>query len=160
LRALALPIETEHFDWGAERYLRSGETLPAGALDDLRARFGAVLFGAVGDPRVPDGRHAKEILLALRFELDLYINLRPVNGWHERLTPLKGKGPREIDMMVFRENTEGLYAGVGGNFKKGTADEVAVNEDVNTRKGVDRILRAAFECARGRSGRLCMVDKA
>ena len=155
-----LGIATEEFDWGADRYLRSRETLPAGALDDLRARFGAILFGAVGDPRIPDGVHAKEILLALRFELDLYINLRPVNLFHERLTPLKNKGPRDIDMMVFRENTEGLYAGVGGNFKQGTPDEVAINEDLNTRKGVDRILRAAFECARSRRKRLCMSDKA
>jgi 3-isopropylmalate dehydrogenase len=160
LRALALPIETEEFDWGADRYLRTRETLPAGALDDLRARFGGILFGAVGDPRIPDGIHAREILLALRFELDLYINLRPVNLYDERLTPLKGKGPREIDMLVFRENTEGLYAGVGGCFKQGTPDEVAINEDLNTRKGVDRILRAAFEAARGRRKRVCMADKA
>ena len=160
LAELALPIALERFDWGAERWLARREGLPAGALDDLRARFGAILFGAVGDPRVPDGAHAKEILLGMRFELDLYINLRPVNLYEERLTPLKGKGPREIDMLVLRENTEGLYAGVGGNFKKGTPDEVAVNEDLNTRKGVDRILRAAFEAARGRKKKLCMTDKA
>ncbi|MSP60761.1 MAG: 3-isopropylmalate dehydrogenase [Myxococcales bacterium] len=160
LSALDLSIATETFDWGADRYLRTRETLPAGALDDLRERFGAILFGAVGDPRIPDGIHAKEILLALRFELDLYINLRPVLLYDERLTPLKGKGPRDIDMMVLRENTEGLYVGFGGNFKQGTPDEVAINEDLNTRKGVDRILRAAFECARGRRKRLCMSDKA
>ncbi len=160
LSALALPIETEEFDWGADRYLRSKETLPAGALEDLAARFGAILFGAVGDPRIPDGIHAREILLAMRFRLDLYINLRPVQLIDERFTPLKNRGPREIDMMVFRENTEGLYAGVGGNFKRDTVDEVAIEEDLNTRKGVDRILRAAFECARGRRKKLCMADKA
>jgi 3-isopropylmalate dehydrogenase len=159
-KEMGLHLATEEFDWGADRYLRTRETLPKGALDDLRARFGAILFGAVGDPRIPDGIHAKEILLALRFELDLYINLRPVNLYDERFTPLKGKGPRDIDMLVFRENTEGLYAGVGGNFKQGTADEVAINEDLNTRKGVDRILRAAFEAARRRRQRLCMSDKA
>ncbi len=160
LRALALPVETEEFDWGADRYLRTRETLPKGALDDLRARFGAILFGAVGDPRIPDGIHAREILLAMRFQLDLYVNLRPVQLVDERFTPLKGKGPREIDMVVFRENTEGLYAGIGGNFKRDTADEVAIEEDLNTRKGVDRILRAAFQCARSRRKKLCMADKA
>jgi len=98
--------------------------------------------------------------LGLRFKLDLYINLRPVRLFDERLTPLKGKTTRDIDMLVFRENTEGLYAGVGGNFKKDTPDEIAINEDVNTRKGVERILRAAFAAARGRKKSLCMSDKA
>src|SRR5262249_18627828 len=88
------------------------------------------------------------------------INLRPVNLYSAELCPLKGKGPREVDMVVLRENTEGLYAGLGGNFKQGTVDEVAINEDLNTRKGVDRILRAAFECARVRKKKLCMADKA
>jgi len=110
---------------------------------------------------VPDNRHGREILLGLRFKLDLYINLRPVQLFDERLCPLKGKGPKDIDMMVFRENTEGLYVDVGGIFKKGTPDEVAINEDLNTRKGVERIIRAAFEwaVAHGKT-RVCMSDKA
>jgi 3-isopropylmalate dehydrogenase len=158
--SLSQPIDFTHFDWGAERWLRDGTTLPEGAFEDLRDHFQAILFGALGDPRVPDQVHARDILLGLRFKLDLFVNLRPVRLLDERLTPLKGKTPRDIDMLVFRENTEGLYAGVGGNFKKGTPDEIAINEDVNTRKGVERILRAAFEAARGRRKSVCMSDKA
>ena len=157
---MAAPLELVHFDWGAERWLRDRTTLPAGAVEDLRGHFGAILFGALGDPRVPEQIHARDILLGLRFQLDLYINLRPVRLLDERLTPLKGRTPGMIDMLVFRENTEGLYAGVGGNFKKDTPDEIAINEDVNTRKGVERILRAAFEAARARRKKLCMSDKA
>jgi 3-isopropylmalate dehydrogenase len=158
--ALRTPIELVHFDWGAERWLRDRTTLPAGAAEELASDFQAILFGAVGDPRVPEQVHARDILLGLRSQLDLYVNLRPVRLYDERLTPLKGKSTRDIDMLVFRENTEGLYAGLGGNFKKGTADEIAINEDVNTRKGVERILRAAFSAARGRRKKLCMSDKA
>jgi len=158
--ALAASIDLTHFDWGAERWLRDRTTLPEGAFEELRDQYAAILFGALGDPRVPEQVHARDILLGLRFRLDLYINLRPVKLLDERLTPLKHKTPRDIDMLVFRENTEGLYAGVGGNFKKGTPDEIAINEDVNTRKGVERILRAAFEAARQRRKKLCMSDKA
>jgi 3-isopropylmalate dehydrogenase len=158
--ALRAPIELVHFDWGAERWLRDRTTLPTGAAEELARDYHAILFGAVGDPRVPEQVHARDILLGLRSQLDLYINLRPVRLYDERLTPLKGKSVRDIDMLVFRENTEGLYAGVGGNFKKGTADEIAINEDVNTRKGVERILRAAFSAARVRRKKLCMSDKA
>jgi 3-isopropylmalate dehydrogenase len=153
-------IDFTHFDWGAERWLRDRTTLPDGAVDDLRDHYAAILFGALGDPRVPEQIHARDILLGLRFKLDLYINLRPVLLLDERLTPLKNKTRSDIDMLVFRENTEGLYAGVGGNFKKDTPDEIAINEDVNTRKGVERILRAAFEAARQRRKKLCMSDKA
>ena len=162
LEALDLDVATQHFDWGAERYLATREAVPPGAFDDLSANYDAILFGAVGDPRVPDGAHAREILLGMRFQLDLYINLRPVHLFEEHLTPLKNKRPADIDFVVFRENTEGLYAGMGGNFKKNTPDEVAINDDVNSRKGVDRILRAAFEHARhhARRKRLCMTDKA
>ncbi len=160
LEAARAPIELKTFDWGAERWLKDGTTLPDGAFEDLRDNFRAILFGALGDPRVPEQVHARDILLGLRFRLDLYINLRPVRLLDERLTPLKGKTCKDIDLLVFRENTEGLYAGVGGNFKKGTPDEVAINEDLNTRKGVERILRAAFEAARGRRKKLCMSDKA
>jgi 3-isopropylmalate dehydrogenase len=157
---LGQPADLSHFDWGAERWLRDRTTLPPGAMEELRDRYHAILFGALGDPRVPEQIHARDILLGLRFQLDLYINLRPVKLLDERLTPLKNKRVSDIDMLVFRENTEGLYAGVGGNFKKGTPDEIAINEDVNTRKGVERILRAAFTAARQRRKKLCMSDKA
>ncbi len=148
------------FDWGAERYLREGVSLPAGALEELRRDFDVVLLGALGDPRVPDMKHAADILFGLRFGLDLYANIRPIKLLHSRLTPLKNRTEAELDFVIIRENTEGLYAGLGGNFKKGTPDEVAVQEDINTRKGVERIIRFAFEYAR-RHGRkkLLMSDK-
>ena len=147
-------------DWGAERFLADGTTLPEGALDDLRKNQDAILLGALGDPRVPDMRHAKDILFGLRFGLDLFANVRPVKLLDAKLTPLKGRGLDDLDMMIFRENTEGHYVGVGGNFKKDTKDEVALQEDVNTYKGVERILRYAFDYARkaGRK-RLVMTDK-
>ncbi|MFQ5816768.1 MAG: 3-isopropylmalate dehydrogenase [Terriglobia bacterium] len=153
-------LELVEFDWGAERYLREGVALPAGALDELRRDFDAILLGALGDPRVPDMKHAADILFGLRFGLDLYANVRPVKLLDPRLTPLKERTEAEIDFVIIRENTEGLYAGLGGNFKKGTPDEVAIQEDVNTRKGVERIIRFAFEYAR-RHGRkkLLMSDK-
>jgi 3-isopropylmalate dehydrogenase len=157
---LKRPLELVHFDWGAERWLREGISIPPGGLEDLRNNFQAILFGAVGDPRVRDQIHAHEILLGLRTKLDLYINQRPIKLLDERLTPLKGKREKDIDMVVFRENTEGLYANVGGNFKRDTPDEIAVNEDINTRKGVERIIRAAFEMARQRPRKkICMSDK-
>jgi len=157
---LGRPVELVSFDWGAERWLRDKTTLPDGAAAELARDYQAILFGALGDARVPEQIHARDILLGLRFQLDLYINLRPVVLLDERLTPLKGKTERDIDMLVFRENTEGVYAHVGGNFKRGTADEIAINEDVNTRKGVERILRAGFVAAQRRRKSLCMVDKA
>ncbi len=155
-RGLAL---TE-FPWSAEHYLKTGETLPKGAQAMLQERFDAILLGAMGDPRVPDNRHAADILLGLRFQLDLYVNYRPVKLFHERLCPLKGTTPAELDFVVFRENTEGLYVMMGGNFKKDTADEVATDVDLNTRKGVERIIRHAFEFAK-RTGRtrVAMSDK-
>ena len=137
------------FDWGADHYLKTGVTLPPGALDMLQDGFDAILLGAMGDPRVPDNRHAADILLGLRFQLDLYVNYRPVRLFHERLCPLKGARREDVDFVVFRENTEGLYVMMGGNFKKDTPDEVATEIDLNTRKGVERIVRHAFEFARG-----------
>ena len=126
----------------------------------LRDEFDAILFGALGDPRVPGNQHAADILLGLRFKLDLYVNARPVELLHERLTPLRGRTEKDIRLIVFRENTEGLYVGVGGVFKQDTPDEVAVQEDINSRKGVERIIRYAFEYARqNRRQRLCMSDK-
>jgi 3-isopropylmalate dehydrogenase len=154
------PLEFVEFDWGADKYLREGVSLPAGAVEMLRDEFDAILFGALGDPRVPTNQHAADILLGLRFQLDLYVNARPVELLHERLTPLRDRTEKDIRLMVLRENTEGLYVGVGGFFKKGTPDEIAVQEDVNSRKGVERIIRYAFEYARQRGlKRVCMSDK-
>jgi 3-isopropylmalate dehydrogenase len=155
-----LPLELVSFPWDADRYLASGETLPAGALDDFRDRYAAIFIGAYGDPRVPDMKHAADILLGIRFGLDLYINFRPVKLYDERLCPLRDKTVTDMDMIIFRENTEGAYVNVGGVFKRNTADEVAVQEEIHTRKGVERILRAAFEYAAAHGRReVCMADK-
>ncbi len=158
--AFEIPLELEWFDYGADKYLETGISLPEGGLENLRDNFDAIYLGALGDPRVPDMTHAKEILLGLRFDLDLFVNHRPVKLLDERLCPLKDRGVDDIDFVVFRENTEGLYVGVGGIFKRGTADEIAVQEDINTRKGVERIIRHAFEYARqhGRKS-VVMSDK-
>ena len=153
-------LEFVEFDWGAEKYLRDGVTLPEGALEMLRNEFDAIFMGAMGDPRIPDMRHAADILLGIRFGLDLYANVRPVRLLHEKLCPLKDVKLDQINFTVFRENTEGAYVGVGGVFKKGTADEVAVQEEINTRKGVQRIIEYAFEYARERGlKKVCMSDK-
>ena len=164
LRAVAAAagreLELVEFDWGADRYLRDGVSLPTGAEDMLRREFDAILVGALGDPRVPSMKHAADILLGLRFKLDLYVNARPVELLDPRLTPLRDRTERDIHFIVFRENTEGAYVGMGGIFKKGTADEIAIQEDVNTRKGVERIVRYAFEYARQHKlRRVCMSDK-
>ena len=168
-------IEFVDLDWGADKYLREKVTLPEGALEMLRDEFDAILFGALGDPRVPSNQHAADILLGLRFKLDLYVNARPTELFDNRLTPLRDRTVRDVNLIVFRENTEGLYVGVGGIFKKGTEDEIAVQEDFNSRKGVERIIRYAFEYARshsrssaglqatssgqGKPLRVCMSDK-
>lgn len=155
-----LPLELVHLDWDADRYLATGETLPAGALEDFRDNYSAIFIGAYGDPRVPDMKHAADILLGIRFGLDLFINLRPVRLYDARLCPLKDRTEKDVDFVVFRENTEGAYVNVGGNFKKGTPDEVAVQEEVHTRKGVERIIRAAFEYAVAHGRReVLMSDK-
>jgi 3-isopropylmalate dehydrogenase len=154
------PLEFVEFDWGAEKFLREGVTLPEGGMEMLRDEFDAILFGALGDPRVPSNQHAADILLGLRFKLDLYVNARPTELLHERFTPLRERSTKDLNLIVFRENTEGLYVGVGGFFKKGTADEIAVQEDLNSRKGVERIIRHAFAYARERKlKRVCMSDK-
>ena len=159
-REFGFSLEKTRFDWGADRYLADGTTLPEGAVEMFQSEYDAILLGAVGDPRVPDNRHAADILLGLRFKLDLYINLRPVKLLDDRLTPLKNRTTADVDFVVLRENTEGLYTFVGGNFKKGTPDEVAVQEEINTRKGVERIVKAAFTFAE-RTGRkkVTMADK-
>jgi 3-isopropylmalate dehydrogenase len=164
LKTVAAPakraLEFVELDWGADKYLREGVSLPPSAVEMLRDEFDAILFGALGDPRVPSNQHAADILLGLRFKLDLFVNARPVELLHDRLTPLRGRTEKDIRLMVFRENTEGLYVGVGGFFKKGTADEIAVQEDVNSRKGVERIIRYAFEYAKVNGlKRVCMSDK-
>jgi 3-isopropylmalate dehydrogenase len=155
-----LQIKLTNFDWSADKYLATGISMPDGALDMLAAEYDAILAGAFGDPRVKDNQHAADILLGMRFGLDLYINMRPIKLIDARLCPLKDRTEKEIDFVVFRENTEGLYTFMGGNFKKGTADEIAVQEEINTRKGVERIITAAFDYARatGRK-RLTMSDK-
>src|SRR5512139_1583740 len=140
------------FDFGGERYKRTGEVLPDSAANDL-SKFDAILLGAIGHPDVKPGILEKGILLRLRFELDQYINLRPVKLYPGVDTPLKDKGPKDIDFVVVRENTEGLYTGSGGFLKRGTADEIAVQESINTRKGVERCVRYAFDFCRKRNKR-------
>jgi 3-isopropylmalate dehydrogenase len=148
IQAAGAPAELTNFDWGAERYLRDATTVPANGFADLQRNFDAVLVGAFGDPRVATNIHAKEILLGMRFKMDLYANVRPVFLLDASLCPLKGMQPMDIDFVVIRENTEGVYGDLGGVFKQGTADEIAIQEDVNTRKGVERVIRFAFEFAK------------
>src|SRR6267378_761173 len=153
-------VDLEMLPWGADYYLQCGVTIPPDGYAMLRDEFDAIYIGALGDPRVADHRHARDILLGIRFELDLYVNYRPIRLLDERLCPLKGRGTSDVNFVVFRENTEGLYVGVGGRFKAGTEDEITVQEELNTYKGVHRIVRHAFEHARtaGRR-RICMADK-
>jgi len=145
LAATGIDLETTQFDWSADRYLADGVTVPPDGFTMLDRDFDAILIGAFGDPRVVTNIHAKEILLGMRFQMDLYANVRPVRLLDESLCPLKGIQPKDVDFVVIRENTEGVYGDVGGVFKKGTADEVAIQEDINTRKGVERVIRYAFE---------------
>ena len=152
-------LQLEHLPWSADHYLKTGETLPANGYQLLR-EFDAIFVGALGDPRVADNRHARDILLGTRFELDLYVNYRPVRLLDDRLSPLKDRGRKDINFVVFRENTEGVYVGVGGRFKAGTDDEVAIQEEINTYKGVHRIIRHAFEYAKANGlTKVCMADK-
>jgi 3-isopropylmalate dehydrogenase len=154
------PLQMEPLPWSAEYYLQTGVTVPADGHRMLADQFDAVLLGALGDPRVPDNRHAREILLGIRFALDLYVNYRPIVLLDARLCPLKHRRPPDIDFVVFRENTEGVYVGVGGRVRPDTEDEIAIQEEVNTWKGVHRIVRYAFEWARAQGRRrVCMSDK-
>jgi 3-isopropylmalate dehydrogenase len=151
LQASGAPIETTEFDWGADRYLADGVTVPLEGFAMLDREFDAILLGAFGDPRVATNIHAKEILLGMRFKMDLYANVRPVRLLDSSLCPLKAVEPRDIDFVVLRENTEGVYTDSGGVFKQGTEDEIAIQEDINTRKGVERIIRFAFDyCERNK----------
>src|SRR5437763_12674821 len=160
VEATGAEVEFTHFDWSADRYLKDGVTVPPDAFDMLQRGFDAIFVGALGDPRVPSNIHAKEILLGMRFKMDLYANVRPVKLLDESLCPLKNVKPSDVDFVVVRENTEGPYVDSGGVLKQGTADEVATQEDFNTRKGVERVIRFAFELAR-KQGRkkVLMSDK-
>jgi len=152
-------LDLMELPWSADYYLQTGITIPADGYDTLRA-CDAVFIGALGDPRVADNRHARDILLGTRFELDLYVNYRPVRLLDDRLCPLKGKTRRDVNFVVFRENTEGLYTGVGGRMRPDTDEEIAIQEEVNTYRGVHRIVRYAFDFARSRGlSKVCMADK-
>ena len=166
IQASRAVVETTHFDWSATRYLADGVTVPADGFAMLGRDFDAILLGALGDPRVTTNIHAKEILLGMRFKMDLYANVRPVRLLDSSLCPLKAVEPKDIDFVVIRENTEGAYVDAGGVFKQGTPDEIAVQEDINTRKGVERVIRYAFEyCERHKKHdgsprqRVLMCDK-
>jgi 3-isopropylmalate dehydrogenase len=149
VQATGAAVEFTPFDWGADRYLADKTTVPPDGFATLAQDFDAILVGAFGDPRVPSNIHAKEILLGMRSKMDLYANVRPVRLLDAALCPLKGIEPKDVDFVVIRENTEGVYGDLGGVFKQGTADEIAIQEDINTRKGVERIIRYAFEfCAK------------
>ena len=145
MQASGAAVEITNLDWGADRYLTDGVTVPPEGFAVLGREFDAILAGAFGDPRVPSNVHAKEILLGMRFKMDLYANVRPVRLLDAALCPLKGVEPKDVDFVVVRENTEGVYIDAGGVFKQGTPDEIAVQEDINTRKGVERVIRFAFE---------------
>jgi 3-isopropylmalate dehydrogenase len=145
IQASGADLELTHFDWSANRYLADGVTVPPDGFAMLDRDFDAILLGAFGDPRVASNIHAREILLGMRFRMDLYANVRPVRLLDASLCPLKGVEPGDVDFVVVRENTEGVYVDAGGVFKAGTPDEIAVQEDINTRKGVERVIRYAFE---------------
>lgn len=154
-------IELEILPYGADHYLATGETLPPGELDRIATAMDAVFVGALGDPRVPSNAHARDVMMGLRLHLDLYVNERPARLLDARLSPIKGKGPEHVDIVVVRENTEGLYVGMGGVFRHGMKDEVAIAEELHTRHGVERIIRHAFERGRALGGvMVTMADKA
>jgi 3-isopropylmalate dehydrogenase len=156
----SIQVQYEELPFSADEYLKSKRTLTDEDLARFRKEFDGILFGALGDPRVPDNIHAREILLGLRFRLDLYVNFRPVRLLHPSLCPLKEKAEKDVRFVIFRENTEGLYRDLGGQFRRDTIDEIAFETMLNTRKGVERILRAACEYAKLNSlKRVCMVDK-
>jgi 3-isopropylmalate dehydrogenase len=166
MQAAGAAVELTSFDWGADRYLADKTTVPPDGFAILTRDFDAILVGAFGDPRVPSNIHAREILLGMRSKMDLFANVRPVRLMDASLCPLKGIEPKDLDFVVIRENTEGVYGDLGGVFKQGTADEVAIQEDINTRKGVERIIRYAFEyCVSNRKvdgsprRRVLMCDK-
>src|SRR5260370_2513448 len=148
VQATGAAVDFANFDWSADRYLKDGVTIPADGFAMLARDFDAIFVGALGDPRVPSNIHAKEILLGMRFKMDLYANVRPVKLLDESLCPLKNVQPQDVDFVVIRENTEGPYVDAGGVFKQGTAQEIATQDDFNTRKDLERVIRFAFELAR------------
>ena len=155
-----LPVELNYFDYGADKYLTTGISMPDEQIEEFREDYHAIYIGALGDPRIPDMAHARDILLGTRFKLDLFVNHRPVRLIDPKLCPLKDKTMEDINFVVFRENTEDMYAGVGGHLKKNTPDEVAIQTSVNTYKGVERIIRYAFEYAKKHDlNRVTMSDK-
>jgi len=155
LKAAGADFDFQEYDVNADQYMRTGQPIPDAAWADLQ-KADAILFGAVGDPRVNDAAYLAGVLLRLRFELDLYVNLRPARLYDDRLSPLRREDRRKIDLLIVRENTEGLYVGMGGRFKKGTEEEVAIQEDLNTYLGVTRIIEYAFQAAKRE---VVMVDK-
>lgn len=160
IKATGAAVEFTDFDWSADRYLKDGTTVPKDGFAALQRDFDAVFAGALGDPRVPTNIHAKEILLGMRFQMDLYANVRPVKLLDEELCPLKNVKPADVDFVVVRENTEGPYMDAGGILKQGTPDEVAIQNEFHTRKGVERIIRFTFDLAK-KQGRekVLMADK-
>ena len=155
MKAAGADFDFQEYDVNADQYMRTGQPIPDAAWADLQ-KADAILFGAVGDPRVNDAAYLAGVLLRLRFELDLYVNLRPARLYDDRLSPLRREDRRKIDLLIVRENTEGLYVGMGGRFKKGTEEEVAIQEDLNTYLGVTRIIEYAFQAAKRE---VVMVDK-
>ena len=155
-----LPIELNHFDYGADKYLATGISMPDEQIEEFKEKYHAIFIGALGDPRIPDMAHARDILLGTRFKLDLFVNYRPIRLIDPKLCPLKDRTVEDVNFVVFRENTEGMYAGVGGHLKQNTPDEVAIQTSINTRKGVERIIRYAFEYAKDHGlNRVTMSDK-
>ncbi len=160
IQATGAEVEFTEFDWSADRYLKDGTTIPPDGFAMLARDYEAIFVGALGDPRVTSNIHAKEILLGMRFKMDLYANVRPVKLLDASLCPLKNARVENVNFTVIRENTEGVYMDMGGSFKPGTPDEVATQEDINTRKGVERVIRFAFEYARVHGRRkVLMADK-
>lgn len=158
-RELGLDIDVWPLPLGAERYLRDGTTFPRELRDEVRATCSAVLLGAVGDPRVPGGEHAHDILMGMRLEWDLYANVRPIRALTDELVPLRGKRKADVDCVIFRENTEGQYVAAGFERGRGGPDEIARSREVHTRRGVERLLRAAFEHAEQQGLPLLLTDK-
>ena len=156
LKAAGAGFDFQEYDVDADQYMRTGQPIPDATWNDVQ-KADSILFGAVGDPRINDAAYLAGVLLRLRFELDLYVNLRPATLYDDRLSPLRREDRRKIDLLIVRENTEGLYVGMGGRFKKGTTDEVAIQEDLNTHLGVTRIIEYAFQVAQRE---VVMVDKA
>ena len=155
-----IDLELEFFDYGAEYYLKTGQAMPPGQVEEFAKNFSAIYFGAVGDPRLPIETYGKELLFGMRWGLDLYVNLRPVKLLDTSLTPLKDMREEDINFVIVRENTEGLYAMMGGNFKKGTRDEIAIQEDINTYTGVERVIRFSFDYAKKKGlKRVAMAHK-